>query len=76
MKKNELIRLIASDLVKDLQNNNQDEFIFGDNKRLKCSEVIKEINRLSPLGNEIIYSWFVGIKQNLDYLNRLKFQTR
>jgi hypothetical protein len=77
MKNKELLISLAKDLLKELKANKDSSFSFGGNdKPMKNSQVIKEIESLSPIGKEIIKNWFAGVKRNLDYLHRARLKSK
>jgi len=77
MRDNELLIELAKELLIELRKNQSSLFSFGsDTQPMKNSDVIKEIESLSPLGKEIIGNWFAGVKRNLDYLHRARLKTK
>ena len=75
MEDKNFILFFASDLLEELSKKRDSLFSFGGQiPPMKNSDVILEITNLTPLGKEVIGSWFVGLKQNLKYLHQMKIE--
>jgi CheY-like chemotaxis protein len=71
----ELLLSMANDLLVELRKNETGYFSFGSGTEpIKNAKLINEIEKLTPLGKEILGNWFKGVKRHLEYLNRQRLK--
>ncbi len=65
----DLILNLTEELRKDLAENSEELFVLGDIE-IKNSELLKNIENLTPLGKDFIKTWFNGILRHKKHLEK------
>lgn len=75
MEASELLLHLAMDLIKELKEKPDELFSFGgDIDPVKNSELVKEVEALTPHGKEVLGYWFGGVKSHLNFLHKEKLK--
>ena len=75
MEVSELLLRLAEDLIKELKEKPDRLFSFGgDIDPVKNSELVKEVETLTPRGKEVLGYWFGGVRSHLNFLHKEKLK--